>query len=333
MADILNIVFVYLQIFALITNAKAFQKSHVDGRKMVLKKTVGSQDLSSLFQQGQDSRLNPNGTQQSERKDISMHRVDKLIYCDGNESMGSSDFDYIFLERSVMGKVTDEIFEVMSLGPNKRNAQQTRVFQYDPSEVTKPDPMKYGAYRRWKEEEERLAAKKDKLKKRKGDENKDNNSNNFYNAIKNLGSGPVAKGTSSVTGVAEPPPNKKPIQPRKFLGRGKRKIVTPADIDNLFSKKDDKKVDSNTDNRSVEAATLRISTFNPFDDAIPKWLVDAEKSVKDANKPRRKKKKITDDWRFWVALIAGVSFTTAFVNIYQQTGGSFVSTGGDELVI
>lgn len=97
--------------------------------------------------------------------------------------------------------------------------------------------MKYGAYRRWKEEEDRLAAKKDKLKKRKGDENKDNNSNNFYNAIKNLGSGPVAKvkllslsllirflvicckiqGTSSVTGVAEPPPNKKPIQPRKFL--------------------------------------------------------------------------------------------------------------------
>lgn len=106
-----------------------------------------------------------------------------------------------------------------------------------------------------------------------------------------------------------------------------------TDIDNLFSKKDDKKDDSNTDNRSVEAATLRISTFNPFDDAIPKWLVDAEKSVKDANKPRRKKKKITDDWRFWVALIAGVSFTTAFVNIYQQTGGSFVSTGGDELVI
>lgn len=146
MADILNIVFVYLQIFVLITNAKAFQKSHVDGRKMVLKKTIGSQDLSSLFQQGQDSRLNQNGTQQSERKDISMHRVDKLIYCDGNESMGSSDFDYIFLERSVMGKVcllillcvffftvllevTDEIFEVMSLGPNKRNAQQTRVFQ------------------------------------------------------------------------------------------------------------------------------------------------------------------------------------------------------------
>jgi hypothetical protein len=59
------------------------------------------------------------------------------------------------------------------------------------------------------------------------------------------------------------------------------------------------------------------------DDNMPKWLTDADKEAKKkrAAKKTGKQKKITDDWRFWVAIIAGVGFASAFYSVYQQTGG------------
>ena len=72
------------------------------------------------------------------------------------------------------------------------------------------------------------------------------------------------------------------------------------------------------------------SSFNPNikeDELFPKWLINAEKEKIKQEKERlaiargKKKKKITDDWRFWAAIITGVGFATAFYSVYQQTGG------------
>jgi hypothetical protein len=68
---------------------------------------------------------------------------------------------------------------------------------------------------------------------------------------------------------------------------------------------------------------------------IPKWLLDAEKENKERRKVLQNNKKriaVTDDWRFWAALITTAGFVTAFVNIYQQTGG-FGSSGADNVLI
>ncbi len=70
------------------------------------------------------------------------------------------------------------------------------MFQYDPTEKTVIDPMVYGAYRRSKlpppiKSKSGVMKSGRKNKEKQKSTTKDNNS--FYNAIKNLGSGPVAK--------------------------------------------------------------------------------------------------------------------------------------------
>ena len=58
-------------------------------------------------------------------------------------------------------------------------------------------------------------------------------------------------------------------------------------------------------------------------DEIPQWIVDANKEVEKSKKLRsnKKKKKLTDDWRFWAACIATAGFASALWNVYQVTGG------------
>jgi hypothetical protein len=98
------------------------------------------------------------------------------------------------------------------------------------------------------------------------------------------------------------------------------------------------------DDEGDDADEKSVQAFNPMippNDEIPQWLVDAnkdaEKQRKQAARAGRKKKRLTDDWRFWAACIAGVGFLSAFWNIYQQTGGlgSDMGIGGDrqELII
>lgn len=78
--------------------------------------------------------------------------------------------------------------------------------------------MAYGAYRRAKlpptptKKEASTKSGRQNKDKKKGPKN---DTNSFYDAIKNLGSGPTAQGSGSVTGLAEPPPGKKSILPRK----------------------------------------------------------------------------------------------------------------------
>lgn len=88
-----------------------------------------------------------------------------------------------------------------------------RLVKYDPSENGRQNnPMDFGAYRRWKVVEE----KKTKPTKGKRKKSSKNAAEKFYDAIKNLGSAPSTGGATG-TGVAEPPPNKGPIQPKKGM--------------------------------------------------------------------------------------------------------------------
>jgi hypothetical protein len=65
--------------------------------------------------------------------------------------------------------------------------------------------------------------------------------------------------------------------------------------------------------------------FDPMmgdNEETPQWIIDADKEEAQKKKMKGKKKKaLTDDWRFWAAIIAGAGFASAFFNIYQQTGG------------
>lgn len=139
------------------------------------------------------------------------------------------------------------------------------------------------------------------------------------------------------------------------MKKNKKKIITPDDIDSLFSNKNAKSEEKDeeeddddsegleeyendvSDENSDKNKQLQTNKFNPMigaDEVIPQWLQDAEKAEKKRKAMKGKKqKKITDDWRFWISLIAGAGFVSAFVNIYQQTGGFGGGTGTDELII
>jgi hypothetical protein len=265
-----------------------------------------------------------------------------------------------------------------------------RSVQYNPGEYFRGDPMKYGAYRRWKLAEQEIDDKKNSKGKRKQGKvkkEKDNNPfnpENFYDSLKKLGSGPTSKDTPTGLGVADAPNNKKPITPKKGLTKkNKKKIITPDDIDKLFETKnaikgtnnveatdddeeDDEDVeeeennedeDEDDNNNLISSPTIAMNPASSFQEMVstgeevPKWLADADKEAKKKRAMRgKKKKRLQDDWRFWLAIIASVGFVTAFWNIYQQSGGNFdngpasfgfgmptigggTGGGGDELVL
>ena len=85
-----------------------------------------------------------------------------------------------------------------------------------------------------------------------------------------------------------------------------------------------------------------VGAFNPMmgpNEETPQWILDANKEASKKKKMKGKKKKaLTDDWRFWAAIITGAGFASAFFNIYQQTGGFGSGSKGEfgdgqELVI
>ena len=59
---------------------------------------------------------------------------------------------------------------------------------------------------------------------------------------------------------------------------------------------------------------------------IPKWLSDADKAAKQSRKMKRRTKKLTDDWRFWLAIVGGVGLLSAAYSVYMQTGGGPIPT-------
>lgn len=263
---------------------------------------------------------------------------------------------------------------------------EVRNVQYDPK-GDRGNPMKYGAYRRWKlaEEPEEKGAKGTARKgkslgggarkkagvgkpspPRPGKKDGKDKGNDFYNALKKLSSGP-SSGGSMGTGVADPPPNKKPVVPKKAPSpsrKNKRKLITPGDIDSLFAKpsnevgaQDEEEEDGDADeeegegeeNTEDEFAAEDVGAeegqdspgYRPFgeiDTDVPEWLAKAEadrKEIMSKGVLRPKKtKKLTNDWRFWAAIVATAGFASAFWSVYQQTGGLGGGAGsGAELII
>ena len=229
-----------------------------------------------------------------------------------------------------------------------------RITKYVPAPSVRGDPMQYGAYRRTQivVDDKKNSKNKNKRGKntiQKGKTTGDRDS--FYDALRKLGSGPKDSGSSTTTGVAEPPSNMKPVVPNKPIPKkNKKRIITPDDINNLFnndkklenvSKKKEEEVSEDEEEEDeldeeeetitdVMASTMGLSgadknyykSMLTSNEEIPKWIMDAEKESKaELAKKYKKKKKITDDWRFWLSIIAGVGFITAFYTVFQQTGG------------
>merc|ERR1712046_138732 len=45
------------------------------------------------------------------------------------------------------------------------------------------------------------------------------------------------------------------------------------------------------------------------------WLVEANKKIKEEKKAARNKKKLVNDWRFWLACVAGAGFVSALFTV------------------
>jgi len=206
-------------------------------------------------------------------------------------------------------------------------------------------------------------SEKDKGAKSKRIEQKSRDS--FYNAIKKMG-GPTTGGTGGGAGMADPPRNKRAITPnRPPTKKNRKKVITPDDIDSLFVdhpaaaaaevgvgadyedgfNEDASAVYDEGEGEGMRGGGMSLmplqqqqDVFNPMmteDEETPQWLLDADKAEKERKRAARRKRSqatLTDDWRFWAAIIAGLGFVSAAFNIYQQTGGAAVG-GRSELII
>ena len=290
-----------------------------------------------------------------------------------------------------------------------------RTTRYNPTEFSRGDPMKYGAYRRWQpsaaDEESKGGKSASSVKggkggvrggrvapskgasKDKGRTTKTDGKDSFLNTLKNLGSAPTSGPTG--TGVADPPANKRNVQPKKAPPRTttRRKLITPNDIDSLFAQpadgsgrkgaasgsgkaaggdvddEDDEDEDEDEEEEEEEeergekegsrvnslqagiagesamTSEQQIEGYSrgvfgkPDDGTVPDWLQAAEKERKEAKqaaKRAKKSKKLTNDWRFWAAIVVTAGFASALWSVYQQTGGfagGMGGGGGPELII
>jgi hypothetical protein len=131
----------------------------------------------------------------------------------------------------------------------------------------------------------------------------------------------------------------------------KRNTITPSQIDSLFR-------DDNSDNsrrpiqnklKSAENFVLPTNLKNAFtkknkDFEDDNWLQNAEEAIKTDRisrevdmQPANSANSITSlfrDWKFWIAIIFGAGFVSAFISIYQQTNGFSLGAGpGPEMII
>lgn len=187
------------------------------------------------------------------------------------ESVDSSEDSYD-LSRALDSQQAAEVRRSLSIiSPTavRSGEQVRRITKYDPKDRYRPDPMKYGAYRRWQVEgdEESDSRKSSKggrsssdgkgrrgrggrgtddssssrgrvsSDKQRGKDKKKGDTGAFYKAIKKLGSGPKSDGEATGTGVADPSKGMKNADLGKPVPRGRRtkRVVTAEDIDSIFT--------------------------------------------------------------------------------------------------
>eukprot|EP00981_Chlorochromonas_danica_P012887 scaffold5518_cov193-Ochromonas_danica.AAC.2 len=212
-----------------------------------------------------------------------------------------------------------------------------RVIVYNPQERIGGDRMQYGAYRNFHKPGKTKQRNKPKEKKNTSrKDSKATTTDSFYNSIRKLGrkDGPFTQGEPSKTTFADPPGPPPPsstsstwaksnnIKSKKTppsKGKSGKKVITPSEINSLF--------------QSPEKRQEEIEKEDERD--LPQWLVEANRerrkrlearsSVGGINE-KKKSKKLTDDWRFWLAIIGAVGMLNAAINVYQHT--NMISGGG-----
>ena len=354
------------------------------------RRIIRPDDINRLFEvntdEVQEERDEPAANQQDDSSNVlqELNALNDMIesssnaYDETDNEVANKNNDYTDLRTNVVDiKIIKTIINDVSLRSSASTSKKTfptqsnintdgellvqsspRITKYVPAPSVRGDPMQYGAYRRTQivVDDKKNSKNKNKRGKntiQKGKTTGDRDS--FYDALKKLGSGPKDSGSSTTTGVAEPPSNMKNVVPNKPIPKkNKKRIITPDDINNLF--KNDKKLENVSEKDDVgkedeeaedgeedvisDAMASSMGLSGPdknyyksmltSNEEIPKWIVDAEKESKaELAKKSKKKKKITDDWRFWLSIIAGVGFITAFYSVFQQTGGgaSFPTDG------
>ena len=107
-----------------------------------------------------------------------------------------------------------------------------------------------------------------------------------------------------------------------------RKVITPDQINSLFSNNKQQNNNMNVNNNNEEGNNGFFNFNKPFEsnqnnnnnNNVPEWILEAERQRGMKKSSGKKEKALTDDWRFWAAMITGAGFATAFFQIYQQTG-------------
>eukprot|EP01035_Chromulina_nebulosa_P018270 gene18270-23946_t len=304
-----------------------------------------------------DTINNNNDIKENESNNEVIDKFQQIKFNSFDEPEIKEDKEYSGLEYAELDRVLDKsrkrstIEALGMLSSSDKMIDSARLVKYDPSLFERNDPMKFGAYRRWKLAEASVKSKVGGKRKKKVNNSK-NAAEKFYDAIKNLGSAPTTGGTTG-TGVADPPANKGPITPKKApIKKNRKRVITPDDIDSLFSKNENNKSKSNVidinDNISNEVTNdededndeedvendenknkkyVSSSMKSLLNEEIPQWLQDADNEEKKRRqllkKGKKKKKTLLDDWRLWAGVIAAAAFASAFYTVYQQSGGNF----------
>jgi hypothetical protein len=264
-----------------------------------------------------------------------------------------ADYDYLELDRVINQDEFREIRSTLSLAEAPGLVDgPTRITKYDPKNDDPNQRMKFGLYRRANgldDKGTRITPGGKKLRSYRGNSNKDDTKESFYDSIRNLGESARAE-AGTAQGVLDPPSSRsnKKKNVNALPGKGKKSVITPSAIEDLFKPKSE-----STDENSKESTSLgaQIMDFSfgrnkqrKGSKETPQWLKEAEQEMKKSRQSytqrRNKNKKgnkqlraLTSDWRFWAVTIASVGFITAFINVYQTTGGFVGSGQGPELII
>jgi len=271
-----------------------------------------------------------------------------------------ADYDYLELDKVVNQDEFIQIRSTLSLTEAPGIVDPpTRITKYDPAAID-ARRMDFGVYRRangYDDNGKKINPGGKKL--RQFSKKRDGQKESFYESLRGLGESARAEAGTAQAVLDPPPKRNKDKNNQKNVnampGKGKKAVITPGDIENLFKPKSfsGNENDSNSqpdDNQSenpmnaalrAELMEFKSEEGGGIDGKTPAWLKEAERELKRSRmSPSQRKKKnnnklkaMTNDWRFWAATIASVGFITAFINVYQTTGGFVGSGQGPELII